>query len=158
MASAWVVPMTWEPETYPGAVEFNRELRDQFNHVKYFPYAASALATDRQTTATTFTAINTALTLIFQTYGGYIKVGLMGAGDEHGGLACYDVTLNGTRVSPSPSGAAHIQNGVTNASFTRFATAYPSGVYTAQAVYRADPGGATAVAVSGMLLWAMEVP
>ena len=159
MGSAYVVPQTWQDETYPDNTAFNREVRDNLNHVKYPPYAASALATARTTTATTFAAINTALNLVFTTYGGYIKVGLVGNGGVVGGpYACYDIALNGTRISPSVSGATIVGDSSGNAFFTRTLTGRPSGVYTAQAQYRADVGTTTARAISGLLLWAYEVP
>lgn len=160
MGSAFSTPRTWVNDEIPDADMLNTHIRDQFYHMKYPPYGASALEADIVITSTSFASINTALSIGLTTFGGTIGVALNTQVLGWGGntIVMTDVTVDGTRIGPGSSGlGAMSMDAITgNASFAAFTAGVASGAHTIVAVARV--GGESAKFFSASTLYAWEVP
>lgn len=160
MGSAYVVPRTWVNDEIPDADMLNTHIRDQFYHMKYPPFGASALEAGVTFTNTTFASINSALSITLTTFGGTIGVALntraMGWGLAYTMMT--DATVDGTTIGGvSGLGCVDFEGPITaNASFVAFTAGVPSGAHTIVAVTRV--AGDSGRIFSGATFYAWEVP
>lgn len=170
---AYTVPKTWAVDEVLGATDMNTYVRDNVAALKNPPSFLTAFASGAlvlSTTATTFTAISSALSASLGTYGGDIMVfiQLQLAGDTDTRRISLDWWVNGTALYGAYAfGAGRARPGTTTGptgNMTVFGpllvTGLASGTHVFQPVWRTDAGTAFTWATTGaapIIMWAREV-
>jgi len=170
---AYTIPKTWAVDELLGATDMNTYVRDNVAALKNPPSFLTAFASGAlvlSTTATTFTAISSALSASLGTYGGDIMVfiQLQLAGDTSTRRISLDWLVNGTALYGAYAfGAGCAQPGVTTAitgNTTVFGpllvTGLASGTHVFQPVWKTDAGTAFTWATTDaapVIMWAREV-
>ncbi len=170
---AYTVPKTWAVDEVLGATDMNTYVRDNIAALKDPPSFLTACASGAlvlSTTATTFTAISSALSASLGTYGGDIMVfiQLQLAGDTDTRRISLDWLVNGTALYGAYAfGAGRARAGATPAvtgNMTVFGpllvTGLASGTHVFQPVWKTDAGTAFTWATTGaapIIMWVREV-
>ena len=170
---AYTIPKTWAVDELLGATDMNTYVRDNVAALKNPPSFLTAFASGAlvlSTTATTFTAISSALSASLGTYGGDIMVfiQLQLAGDTNARYISLDWLVNGTALYGAYEfGAGRARPGITTATKgipTVFGpllvTGLASGAHVFQPVWKTDAGTAFTWATTGaapIIMWAREV-
>ena len=170
---AYTIPKTWAVDEVLGATDMNTYVRDNIAALKDPPSFLTAFASGAlvlSTTATTFTAISSALSASLGTYGGdimvFIQLQLAGDGDTR--RISLDWWVNGTALYGAYAfGAGGLGPGVTTAAkgkMTVFGpllvTGLASGTHVFQPVWKTNAGTAFTWATTGaapVIMWAREV-
>lgn len=170
---AYTVPKTWAVDELLVATDMNTYVRDNVAALKNPPSFLTAFASGAlvlSTTATTFTAISSALSASLGTYGGDIMVfiQLQLAGDTDTRRISLDWLVNGTALYGAYAfGAGRARPGTTTAAkgnTTVFGpllvTGLASGTHVFQPVWKTDAGTAFTWATTGaapIIMWVREV-
>ena len=170
---AYTIPKTWAVDELLGATDMNTYVRDNVAALKNPPSFLTAFASGAlvlSTTATTFTAISSALSASLGTYGGDIMVfiQLQLAGDTDSRRISLDWLVNGTALYGAYAfGAGRAKAGTTTATkgnTTVFGpllvTGLASGTHVFQPVWKTDAGTAFTWATTGaapIIMWVREV-
>lgn len=170
---AYTIPKTWTVDELLGATDMNTYVRDNVAALKNPPSFLTAFASGAlvlSTTATTFTAISSALSASLGTYGGDIMVfiQLQLAGDTDSRRISLDWLVNGTALYGAYAfGAGRAKPGTTTATkgnTTVFGpllvTGLASGTHVFQPVWKTDAGTAFTWATTGaapIIMWVREV-
>ncbi len=169
----YTIPKTWVVDEVLGATDMNTYVRDNIAALKDPPSFLTAFASGAlvlSTTATTFTAISSALSASLGTYGGDIMVfiQLQLAGDTDTRRISLDWLVNGTALYGAYAfGAGRARPGTTT--FTTgnttvfgplLVTGLASGTHVFQPVWKTDAGTAFTWATTGaapIIMWVREV-
>jgi hypothetical protein len=170
---AYTIPKTWAVDGLLGATDMNTYVRDNVAALKNPPSFLTAFASGAlmlSTTATTFTAISSALSASLGTYGGDIMVfiQLQLAGDTDTRRISLDWLVNGTalygayafgagRARPGANTAA---TGNTTVFGPLLVTGLASGTHVFQPVWKTEAGTAFTWATTGaapIIMWVREV-
>ena len=169
----YTIPKTWVVDELLVATDMNTYVRDNVAALKNPPSFLTAFASGAlvlSTTATTFTAISSALSASLGTYGGDIMVfiQLQLAGDTSTRRISLDWLVNGTALYGAYAfGAGGARPGTTTATkgnTTVFGpllvTGLASGTHVFQPVWKTDAGTAFTWATTDaapVIMWAREV-
>lgn len=169
----YTIPKTWVVDEVLGATDMNTYVRDNIAALKDPPSFLTAFASGAlvlSTTATTFTAISSALSASLGTYGGDIMVfiQLQLAGDTDTRRISLDWLVNGTALYGAYAfGAGRARPGITTATTGNttvfgplLVTGLASGTHVFQPVWKTDAGTAFTWATTGaapVIMWAREV-
>lgn len=170
---AYTIPKTWAVDELLGATDMNTYVRDNVAALKNPPSFLTAFASGAlvlSTTATTFTAISSALSASLGTYGGDIMVfiQLQLAGDTDTRRISLDWLVNGTALYGAYAfGAGRARPGATTATTGNttvfgplLVTGLASGTHVFQPVWKTDAGTAFTWATTGaapIIMWVREV-
>lgn len=170
---AYTVPKTWAVDELLGATDMNTYVRDNVAALKNPPSFLTAFASGAlvlSTTATTFTAISSALSASLGTYGGDIMVfiQLQLAGDENSRRISLDWLVNGTALYGAyafgagrrKAGTTMATTGITTVFGPLLVTGLASGTHVFQPVWKTDAGTAFTWATTGaapIIMWVREV-
>lgn len=170
---AYTIPKTWTVDELLAATDMNTYVRDNVAALKNPPSFLTAFASGAlvlSTTATTFTAISSALSASLGTYGGDIMVfiQLQLAGDTDTRRISLDWLVNGTALYGAYAfGAGRARAGTTMATTGNttvfgplLVTGLASGTHVFQPVWRTDAGTAFTWATTGaapIIMWVREV-
>ena len=170
---AYTIPKTWAVDELLGATDMNTYVRDNVAALKNPPSFLTAFASGAlvlSTTATTFTAISSALSASLGTYGGDIMVfiQLQLASDTDTRRISLDWLVNGTALYGAYAfGAGGARPGATTATkgnMTVFGpllvTGLASGTHVFQPVWKTNTGTAFTWATTGatpIIMWVREV-
>lgn len=170
---AYTVPKTWAVDELLAATDMNTYVRDNVAALKNPPSFLTAFASGAlvlSTTATTFTAISSALSASLGTYGGDIMVfiQLQLAGDINTRRISLDWLVNGTALYGAYAfGAGQARPGTTTATTGNttvfgplLVTGLASGTHVFQPVWKTDAGTAFTWATTGaapIIMWVREV-
>ena len=171
---AYTIPKTWAVDELLGATDMNTYVRDNVAALKNPPSFLTAFASGAlvlSTTATTFTAISSALSASLGTYGGDIMVfiQLQLAGDTSTRRISLDWLVNGTALYGAYAfGAGRAQPGTTKYSPTGNTTVFgpllvtglASGTHVFQPVWKTNGGTAFTWATTDaapIIMWVREV-
>ena len=170
---AYTIPKTWAVDELLGATDMNTYVRDNVAALKNPPSFLTAFASGAlvlSTTATTFTAISSALSASLGTYGGDIMVfiQLQLAGDTDTRRISLDWLVNGTALYGAYAfGAGRAWPGTTMATTGNttvfgplLVTGLASGTHVFQPVWKTDAGTAFTWATTGaapIIMWVREV-
>ena len=170
---AYTIPKTWAVDELLGATDMNTYVRDNVAALKNPPSFLTAFASGAlvlSTTATTFTAISSALSASLGTYGGDIMVfiQLQLAGDTSTRRISLDWLVNGTALYGAyafgAGGARPEVAAATTGNTTVFGpllvTGLASGTHVFQPVWKTDAGTAFTWATTDatpIIMWAREV-
>lgn len=170
---AYTVPKTWAVDELLAATDMNTYVRDNVAALKNPPSFLTAFASGAlvlSTTATTFTAISSALSASLGTYGGDIMVfiQLQLAGDSDSRRISLDWLVNGTALYGAYAfGAGQARPGTTTATTGNttvfgplLVTGLASGTHVFQPVWKTDAGTAFTWATTGaapIIMWVREV-
>jgi len=170
---AYTIPKTWAVDELLVATDMNTYVRDNIAALKDPPSFLTAFASGAlvlSTTATTFTAISSALSASLGTYGGDIMVfiQLQLAGDTDTRRISLDWLVNGTALYGAYAfGAGRAQPGTTTATTGNttvfgplLVTGLASGTHVFQPVWKTNTGTAFTWATTGaapIIMWVREV-
>lgn len=170
---AYTIPKTWTVDELLAATDMNTYVRDNVAALKNPPSFLTAFASGAlvlSTTATTFTAISSALSASLGTYGGDIMVfiQLQLAGDIDARRISLDWLVNGTALYGAYAfGAGRARPGTTTSTTGNttvfgplLVTGLASGTHVFQPVWRTDAGTAFTWATTGaapIIMWVREV-
>jgi len=170
---AYTIPKTWAVDELLGATDMNTYVRDNVAALKNPPSFLTAFASGAlvlSTTATTFTAISSALSASLGTYGGDIMVfiQLQLAGDTDSRRISLDWLVNGTALYGAYAfGAGRARPGTTMATTGNttvfgplLVTGLASGTHVFQPVWKTEAGTAFTWATTGaapIIMWVREV-
>jgi len=170
---AYTIPKTWTVDELLAATDMNTYVRDNVAALKNPPSFLTAFASGAlvlSTTATTFTAISSALSASLGTYGGDIMVfiQLQLAGDAGTRRISLDWLVNGTALYGAYAfGAGLAQPGTTTATTGNttvfgplLVTGLASGTHVFQPVWKTNTGTAFTWATTGaapIIMWVREV-
>jgi len=170
---AYTIPKTWAVDELLGATDMNTYVRDNVAALKNPPSFLTAFASGAlvlSTTATTFTAISSALSASLGTYGGDIMVfiQLQLAGDTDSRRISLDWLVNGTALYGAYAfGAGRARPGTTTGATGNttvfgplLVTGLASGTHVFQPVWKTEAGTAFTWATTGaapIIMWVREV-
>ena len=170
---AYTIPKTWAVDELLGATDMNTYVRDNVAALKNPPSFLTAFASGAlvlSTTATTFTAISSALSASLGTYGGDIMVfiQLQLAGDADTRYISLDWLVNGTALygayafgaGGARPGATTATKGNTTVFGPLLVTGLASGTHVFQPVWKTDAGTAFTWATTDaapIIMWVREV-
>ena len=173
---AYTTPKTWAVDELLAATDMNTYVRDNVAALKNPPSFLTAFASGAlvlSTTATTFTAISSALSASLGTYGGDIMVfiQLQLAGDKGTRRISLDWLVNGTALYGAYAfGAGRALPGIATGSTSAMGnttvfgpllvTGLASGTHVFQPVWKTNTGTAFTWATTGaapIIMWVREV-
>lgn len=92
----WREPFTWTDGDTATEDIFNRDLRDNVNHLLTRPYVYALSTSTFTTTSASYVPVNAVFTLAMVTGGGHILVGVYGGYLEHGaGIPDFAIGMDG---------------------------------------------------------------